>query len=84
MKWTGTEAELVALVTARKTLLSHPLPLREAVDAVHALLQMTIKVMKFTSIPPICGGRIELAAITTDRRFRWVRHKPLGAAIDWP
>jgi hypothetical protein len=81
-KWSGSQQELEALVTYRKMPLTQPLPLRETVDVVHALLHMTIKVMKFTSIPPVCGGHIELAAITTDRRFRWIRHKPLGAALD--
>lgn len=83
-KWTGSAPELEALLTAGRTPLTNPLPLRETVDALHALLHMTIKVMKFTSIPPVCGGHIELAAITTDRRFRWVRHKSLGAALEVP
>jgi hypothetical protein len=28
-----------------------------------------------------CGGPIEIAVITTDRRFRWVRHKDWDVAI---
>jgi hypothetical protein len=83
-KWGGNEAELEALLTARKMPINAPLPLRETADAVHALIQTTIKVMKFTSIPPVCGGHVELAVVTTDRRFRWIRHKTLGAALDVP
>lgn len=83
-KWTGTPQELQALFLARRTPLTWPLPLRETIDSIHALLHLTIKVMKFTSIPPVCGGHIELAAITTDRRFRWITHKSLGAALDTP
>jgi hypothetical protein len=83
-KWSGTPQELEAMFMARRTPLHWPVPLREAIDSIHALLHMTIKVMKFTAIPPVCGGHIELAAITTDRRFRWITHKTLDTAIDVP
>lgn len=51
------------------------LPIREAIDFVHACIASTIKAMKFSSLAQICGGPIEIAVITSDRRFRWVRHK---------
>jgi hypothetical protein len=58
------------------------LPIREAIDFVHACVSSTIKAMKFsTSLAQICGGPIEIAVITTDRRFRWVRHKDWDVAI---
>lgn len=41
----------------------------------------TIKAMKFSHMAPVCGGPVEVAVITTDRRFRWVRHKGFDAAI---
>jgi hypothetical protein len=34
-----------------------------------------------TVFVPYCGGPIEIAVISTDRRFRWVRHKNFGAAL---
>ncbi len=41
----------------------------------------TIKTMKFSHMAPVCGGPVEIAVVTTDRKFRWVRHKKFDAAI---
>ncbi|OGV98196.1 MAG: hypothetical protein A2Z59_03455 [Nitrospinae bacterium RIFCSPLOWO2_02_39_17] len=41
----------------------------------------TVKVEKFKFGPPTCGGPIEIGFISTDRFFRWVRHKPFYSAI---
>lgn len=79
-KWQGTPDELVALLGQLR--LSHPvLPIRDAVDFVHGCIYSTIKAMKFSALSQICGGPIEIAVITTDRKFRWVRHKEWDAAI---
>lgn len=79
--WNGTQDELFQLV--QQHFLGQPgsLPIREAIDWVHASIFATIKTMKFSHLAPVCGGPIEVAAITTDRQFRWVRHKKLDAAI---
>ena len=78
--WTGTIQDLNALVANHA--LSHPIvPIRDAIDFVHACITSTIKAFKFSSMAPICGGPIELAVITTDRDFRWVKHKTWDAAI---
>jgi hypothetical protein len=78
--WSKTPADLDAV--CQKHALRIPLlPIRDAVDLVHACISSTIKAMKFSDLPQICGGPIEIAVITTDRRFRWVRHKPWDAAI---
>ena len=79
-KWTGTRAELDALMLQHA--LGHPIiPIRDAIDFVHACIYSTIKAYKFSSLSQICGGPIELGVITTDRPFRWVRHKEWDAAI---
>jgi len=80
-KWNGTPNELFELV--RDGMIRHPgrLPIREAIDWVYSSIFITIKAIKFSSIPPICGGPIEIAAITTDRPFRWVRHKRLDEGL---
>ena len=80
-KWTGTDQDLFDLV--RPCCLGQPLdlPIREAIDWVHASIYTTIKTMKFSHMAPVCGGPVEIAVITTDRRFRWVRHKGFEAAI---
>ncbi len=57
------------------------LPIREAIDWVHASIYTTFKTMKFSHMAPVCGGAIEIAVATTDRKFRWVRHKEFDAAI---
>jgi hypothetical protein len=83
-KWTGSPEELGDILRKFRVTVTWPIPIREAVDAVAALLNVTIKMMKFTTLPPVCGGHLEIATITTDRRFRWVRHKSLAAALDYP
>lgn len=78
--WTGSPTDLDALV-AQHQLATPYLPIRDAIDFVHVCIASTIKAMKFSKLAQICGGPIELAVITTDRRFRWVRHKEWDAAI---
>lgn len=78
--WAGTEAELDNLMVQQR--LSHAiLPIRDAIDFVYTCIYSTIKALKFSSLQQICGGPIEIAIITTDREFRWVRHKAFDAAI---
>jgi hypothetical protein len=80
-KWGGTRPELDALVGQHA--LSHPIvPIRDAIDFVHACIASTIKAFKFSNHSQICGGPIEIAVVTTDRNFRWVRHKAWDAAIN--
>lgn len=57
------------------------LPIREAIDFVYSYLHITVKAEKFKFGPPTCGGPIEIGFISTDRLFRWVRHKPFYSAI---
>lgn len=70
-KWTGNAAELRAL-RDQHALAHGVLPIRDAIDFVHACVYSTIKAMKFSNLFQICGGPIEIAVITSDRRFRWV------------
>jgi hypothetical protein len=79
-KWNGSRIELDNLMAQHQ--LAHPIiPIRDAIDFVHACIYSTIKAYKFSMLSQICGGPIELAVITTDRPFRWVRHKEWDAAI---
>jgi hypothetical protein len=79
-KWTGSYEELVGIVAAQSSLAQPTnLPVREAIDWVNATLYTTVKVTKFTHLPPICGGPIDIAVVTTDRLFRWVRRKQLSS-----
>ena len=55
--------------------------MRDAIDYVHSAIYCTIKAVKFSTMAQVCGGPIEIAVITSDRLFRWVRHKPWHAAI---
>ena len=76
-KWSGTEFELNAII-ATFELFVPILPVRDALDFVHTIILSTIKALKFSNDSLICGGPIELAVITTDRKFRWVKHKRMG------
>jgi hypothetical protein len=79
--WAGNPADLLGLVNRRQLIPAQALPIREAIDWVHASVYATIKTLKFSQLAPVCGGPVEVAVITTDRSFRWVRHKTLDAAI---
>lgn len=57
------------------------LPIREAIDFVYSYLHITVKAEKFKFGAPTCGGPIEVGFISSDRRFRWVRHKLFDSAI---
>ncbi len=57
------------------------LPIREAIDFVYSYLHITVKAMKFSFGAPITGGPIEIGFVSTDRRFRWVRHKSFLSAM---
>lgn len=80
-KWKGTKQDLFDLIWQRRIAQPSDLPLREAVDWVHGVIYTTIKAMKFSHYSPICGGPIEIAVISTDRPFRWVRHKRFDEAL---
>lgn len=80
-KWNGTEADLDSLIAPHKLVHPSTVPIREAIDFTHACLYATIKALKFSGSPRVCGGPIEIAVITTDRPFRWVQHKPWDVAI---
>lgn len=78
--WTGKAADLDELL--EDTRLFRPqINIRDAIDFVHFSIYATIKALKFSAHPQVCGGPIELAVITTDRRFRWVEHKQWNVAI---
>lgn len=79
--WTGTEDDLYEIAFAHQLVVHPGIPIREAVDLVHFSIQTTIKALKFSHLSPTCGGPIEVAVITSDRPFRWVRHKTFDAAI---
>lgn len=78
--WSGSPADFDA-IAAPYQLALFSLPMREAVDLVHSCITATIKALKFSSLSQICGGPIELAVVTSDRKFRWVRHKAWDSAI---
>lgn len=80
-KWTGTFEDLVALVSPYRLAQPFDLPIREAIDWIYTSIYTTSQAMKFSHLAPVCGGPVEVAVISTDRPFRWVRHKTLDAGI---
>jgi len=80
-KWHGTAEELLDTIDPNRLAQPFDLPIREAIDWIHASIYTTIKVMKFSHLPPVCGGVVEVAVVTSDRKFRWVSHKRMSEAI---
>lgn len=79
--WGGNQQDLISLIQPAMLRTITLLPIREAIDWVHASVYATIKMMRYSQLDPLCGGPVEVAVITADRPFRWVRHKTLDAAI---
>lgn len=79
--WTGSPTDLLNLAAPYRLAQPFDLPIREAIDWVHTSIYTTSQAMKFSHLAPVCGGPVEVAVITTDRPFRWVRHKKLDAGI---
>lgn len=80
-KWSGTQDELIDLIRQQSLRPPLTLPIREAVDWVYSAIYTTIKAIKFSKFDPVCGGPVEIAVITTDRQFRWIKHKEFDSAI---
>jgi hypothetical protein len=80
--WTGDTNELLKLV--QPFLVGQPamVPLRDAIDWIYSCIHGTIKGVKFSPWAPMCGGPVEIAVVTSDRPFRWVKHKSLDAAVE--
>lgn len=79
--WKGTQADLENVLRPFEMGVGHRLPLRDAVDWIYSSIFTTIKSLKFSGIPMVCGGPIEIGAITADRKFRWICHKGLDQAL---
>ena len=80
-KWTGTPEEFLDLLAGSVVVWPRRLPIREAADWIHTLIHTTIRGTKFAQRAHACGGPIEIAAISSDRPFRWVCHKRLDSAL---
>lgn len=80
-KWNGTRDELFDLIWQHRIAQPFDLPLREAIDWVNSVIYTTIKAMKFSHHLPVCGGPIEISVISTDRSYRWVKHKRFDQAL---
>lgn len=52
-----------------------PMPIQDAIDLTHFLVDTTIKFSKFSPGPPTVGGPIEIAAITKYEGFKWIYRK---------
>jgi hypothetical protein len=77
-----TDAQFDACASGVKVSLPFAMmPLRDAIDAVHFLIYTTIKLHRYNGATPAIGGAIEIAAITADRGFRWILHKPFTESI---
>jgi hypothetical protein len=56
-------------------LVSDAMPIQDAIDLAEFLVDLTIKVSRFSAGAPTVGGEIEIAAITKHEGFKWVRRK---------
>lgn len=54
------------------------MPLQDAVDYAMYLVTVAVGRYRFVIGPEVCGGPIDVAAITRDRGFQWVRRKQLA------
>ena len=81
LRWNGSRQDLVDIFFKHELRVQPQMPIRDAVDFVHSAISMTCKWIRFAQLPPVCGGAVEVAVVTSDREFRWVRHKAFDVAI---
>lgn len=79
-KWEGTNVSVRDIISVVGG--SNDLPIREALDLAFALIYTGSKLAKFGGSTQTVGGKIELAAITRDRGFRFATHKGLTDQLD--
>jgi len=79
--WKGSAQDLRDALASLEMSVNPHMPIREAVDFVHSMITMTAKAVKFGQLPPSVGGPAEVAVITSDRPFRWIRHKGFDSAF---
>ncbi|MEW6617982.1 MAG: hypothetical protein AB1422_01300 [bacterium] len=53
------------------------LPLQDAIDYALFLIETTIEFQRFTPMTPTCGGNIDVAVITHQTGFQWIKRKEL-------
>jgi hypothetical protein len=53
------------------------MPLQDAIEYANYMLNVTIGRYRFVLGPELCGGQIEIAAITP-REFNWISQKSWG------
>jgi hypothetical protein len=80
LRRTGIGAQQVDSVRAavaelQYPVLFHAMPLGDAIDYAEFLVQTTINRFRFVMGAEICGGAIDIAAITRKDGFAWIRRK---------
>jgi len=65
------------LLTARlqAPLVFAPMPIQDAIDLAHFLVNSTIMFSRFIPGPQVVGGPVEIAAITKHEGFKWISRK---------
>jgi hypothetical protein len=51
------------------------MPIQDAIDLAHFLVDATIQFVRFSPGSPTVGGPIEIATITKHEGFKWVARK---------
>ncbi len=51
------------------------MPLQDAIEYAHHMLNVTVGRYRFVIGPELCGGQIEIAAITQQKEFEWISRK---------
>lgn len=58
-----------------RPLISDAMPIQDAIDLAHFLVETTIKFVRFLPGDKVVGGPVEVATITKHEGFRWVSRK---------
>ena len=57
------------------------MPIQDAIDLAVYLVNVTIGHSRFALGPPVCGGQIDVAAVTS-RGFHWIKRKDWTVKTD--
>lgn len=71
------EQEIIPLLAMELNapLVQPSMPIQDAIDLAHFMVDLTAKYIKYSPLHNIVGGPIEIAAITKHEGFKWIQRK---------
>jgi hypothetical protein len=70
-----SQPDATALLNVQTPISSPAMPIQDAIDLTHFLVEVTVGYVRFTPGAPTVAPPIDIAAITRHEKFKWVKRK---------